>query len=645
MTTRSFRTLSALLVLGLLAVLLPFGASAPAQGSSDFTISGKGWGHGVGMSQYGAYGRASDGQSYQQILDFYYPGTSLQTQTMPADLRVLLATTGSTTVTPTGGATSIWAGDTKIFKETTTQPITVTRNGSKFNITHGGSSLCPSGGCAVDHVHVDFKNGNPAKVSATGRSYSWGRITFTRSSSSMYVVIDRLPMERYLYGLGEMPSSWPAEALKAQAVAARSYALEAVQRRRAASSWTRPWDLYASTQDQAFVGTGQEVAAWTSQVDATAGILATSGGRPIQAFYSSSHGGHSELSSYVFSASLPYLPAQTDSYDSFKNPYDTWSRTYTASQISKWLNAYGDTSVGTLQSISISGNIGASGRTDRADITLTGTSGTKTVSGSRFMVVVNVGTRNDGLGLNSQIMSTLYTVGGSSGGGSGGLPANPLGDLENLGPTLDGRVYASGWSLDGDSDSSVKIHFYMDGSYLISATANQPRSDIESEYERGANRGFDTILPISGTHEVCAYAINQGPGTNVQLGCRTVSASGPPPAAPPPSSGGGDVSPIGYYDRLFAESSGVVRADGWSLDEDAPGSSVRVRFYVNGSYWGSVNASRTRSDVGSYFGLGDNHGWTARLELGGGSFQVCAYAINIGSTAANTDLGCKTVST
>ena len=643
MTIRSYRSLAVVLVMGLCAVLLPFGSTASAQGPDEFTITGRGWGHGVGMSQHGAYGRASDGHSYQDILQFYYPGTGLEAQTMPKNLKILLATTSSTTVTiKTKGQVRV-DGDL-IKKLKAGDKVVVSRNGSKFDITVNGSSICPSGGCAGAHAAVRFKDGTPVPLSATGRSYAWGRFKFRMSTSSMYVILEKVSMRRYIHGLGEMPSSWPAEALKVQAVAARSYAMEAILRRRAAPSWTRPWDLYASTQDQAYVGSGQEVAAWTSQVDATRRIVATSGGQPIQAFYSSSNGGHTEKSSYVFVTSLPYLPAKSDNYDSFNNSFANWSRTYPKAQISKWLNAYGDTSVGTLQSISVSGNIGASGRTDRADITLKGSSGTKTVTGTRFMVVINVGARNDGLGLGSHILSTLFTVKSNSGGGSSGLPSTPLGDFESLKQTKDkSGVRAKGWAIDGDTKAKVKIHFYMDGSFLASATADKKRTDIRAQYDDwGIKRGFNTVLPItSGSHEVCAYAINVGAGSNSQLGCRTISISSSEPAPPQPTpQPTADVSPIGYFDRVVAVGGGVARADGWALDESAPEQSVRIRFYIDGAYWGSVNANKSRPDVGAYTGLGDNHGWSANLEVGGGNHEVCAYAINIGDTAPSTALGC-----
>jgi len=85
---------------------------------------------------------------------------------------------------------------------------------------------------------------------------------------------------------------------------------------------------------------------------------------------------------------------------------------------------------------------------------------------------------------------------------------------------------------------------------------------------------------------------------------------------------------------------GTARADGWALDETAPSESVRVRFYIDGAYWGSVDANKSRPDVGAFTGLGDNHGWSADLAVGAGNHEVCAYAINIGPTAPSTALGC-----
>src|SRR3954465_1205019 len=92
----------ALLVMGLTVGPASGGFTPPAlKGTPQFVISGHGWGHGVGMSQWGAYGYAQNGWAYDKILAHYYPGTDLTSSTVKS-IRVLLANTASVTISSTG---------------------------------------------------------------------------------------------------------------------------------------------------------------------------------------------------------------------------------------------------------------------------------------------------------------------------------------------------------------------------------------------------------------------------------------------------------------------------------------------------------------------------------------------------------------
>ncbi|MCY3578773.1 MAG: SpoIID/LytB domain-containing protein, partial [bacterium] len=228
-------------------------------------------------------------------------------------------------------------------------------------------------------------------------------------TSEFYVILDSLSVETYLRGVAESHMNWPLTAHEAQAIAARSYATATLQERRASSSWTRPFDLYSTVWDQAFVGDTREKHAdagtWLQAVANTAGQVLFYEGAPIRAFYHASNGGHTERSGYVFYAELPYLPAKPDPFDPQHSPYASWERVYTVREFNQWLNNHSDTAVGRLQSIEITGGTGASGRVDEAAIRITGTSRTVTVTGSRLQSRINTAARERG---QKQLLSTKF---------------------------------------------------------------------------------------------------------------------------------------------------------------------------------------------------------------------------------------------
>lgn len=626
-------------------------------GAADdaYTFSGKGWGHGVGMSQWGAFSRAEAGQSSQQILAAYYPGTRLETSTMPGDIRVLLSTTNSVTFTPTGQLT-ILDHDVPISVAPPGSSVRVAVSGSRtYSITVNGANVCP-GPCSSNHLHLRFSQGQPVKVSSTGFSYKWGELSVRwTASGQLWTIIDGLTMQQYLYGLAEVPPEWPNAALDAQAIAGRSFAMATIERRRNSSSWTSPFDLYSSVQDQAYAGTNQEVARWKSAVDRTIQRIVTYDGEVIEAFYSASHGGHSEDSGYVFANSFSYLPAKPDPFDTIDDPNATWTRTYSTADLSRWLGRYGDTSVGTVTGFSISGNIGKSGRLDKANITITGTKGTRTVTGSRFMAVVNDGIRVDGGGYDRRLLSTWFSIQGAAvappgGGGGGGTPVNqpvasptpaptPVPDSVPSRGWFDraGRagtdIAVAGWALDPDTPNvPVQVEIFVDGVFRTAVTASSNRPDVAEAFGTGGRHGFSTRVAVPpGTHTVCVEAKSSGrTSPDTSLGCKTVAFT--------------DAPPVGWLDRALPGSGGVNLA-GWAADGDDPGASVRIRVWVNGALAAETTAASNRPDVDAATGLGANHGFSLFAPTGPGTNSVCVYARNIGTSAGDTLLGCRTVDT
>jgi stage II sporulation protein D len=287
------------------------GSAAPVQQAPAvsvpapvFTISGRGFGHGVGMSQYGALGMAQAGIDYSAILAHYYPGTELGAAPV-ARVRVLLAE----------GRRSV--------RVASAAPFTVRDAGGVTRELAAGSHALDASlrvqmpaGPVVLRAPLLFSPG-AAPLQLDGRSYR-GTLELAAVRGGLRIV-NAVPLEQYLFGVvpREVPSRWPDEALKAQAVAARSYAL-AVRR-------SGPFDLYADVRSQVYGGIGAEHPSTTAAVLATAGEVLLYGGRVATTFYFSTSGGRTANVADVWptSAPVPYLVSVEDPYDAV-SPHHAW---------------------------------------------------------------------------------------------------------------------------------------------------------------------------------------------------------------------------------------------------------------------------------------------------------------------------------
>ncbi|MGB1490426.1 MAG: hypothetical protein ACPG7Y_09800, partial [Acidimicrobiales bacterium] len=119
-----------------LSLITAFTPTALADEDPMITIEGNGWGHGVGMSQYGAYGRALDGYNAQEILQFYFPNTELvASQSVPDDLTIHLFSGEGATIT-TSGTVSLRNSTDEIFKTIENPSIlSVSRINSSLSIS------------------------------------------------------------------------------------------------------------------------------------------------------------------------------------------------------------------------------------------------------------------------------------------------------------------------------------------------------------------------------------------------------------------------------------------------------------------------------------------------------------------------------
>jgi stage II sporulation protein D len=235
------------LTLVLMATLLAVAPSTPGQAAEDFTFYGAGWGHGLGMSQYGAYGLALDGWGYKRILRHFYRGTSVgKAPSSPSKLRVGLVHGKHTIhVEAVGGPVRLRVGST-------TGPVVggsaipegqawrvQSRPSGAFRVLNaaGGSVGGHLWGSTSKDLFVTYTgSGSKVAISEAGNTYNRGHLEFGlyrgEGCSSDYCerLVALLAPQQYLYGLAEVPNSWPADARKAQAVAARTYAFEKVGR-------------------------------------------------------------------------------------------------------------------------------------------------------------------------------------------------------------------------------------------------------------------------------------------------------------------------------------------------------------------------------------------------------------------------------
>lgn len=373
------------------------------------TVYGRGYGHGVGLSQYGAKGRALDGQTAAQILAHYYAGTSIATTTNLAVRVLVLSGFAATSTNPAViyGRGASWSidGVVKTFPADARLRFIPTVSGTtttwKVLVTAADGSTLYSA-ASPSSIRVRSGAGTTLQLWSTPSAYDRfrgvlrliGRIDGTSTVN----VVNELPMESYLMGVvpAEISASWPVESIKAQTIAARSYAEYRLH------PTTGTFDVYNDTRSQVYLGFLAEKSATNAAVTATAGkVLRSSTGAKVTALFHSAGGGGTENNENVFVSATgakvagvySYLRGSMDrradgtAYDD-SSPYATWqTKTYTLAQIQAWFAADSRSNVGTLVAIDLR-NRGVSGRL--ISVTLIGADGTtKSVSGDVFRSIFN----------------------------------------------------------------------------------------------------------------------------------------------------------------------------------------------------------------------------------------------------------------
>lgn len=319
---------------------------------TDFRFFGSGYGHGVGMSQIGARGQALESKTAIEILNYYYPGTAVTAYPDNQLIRVNIANlVSSVTLNAVGsiGEIRLYQGDIPLSESP--EPFGIYPGDTTALFTNFAGSVVP----ALSSPTAKYAAINPAPAwtvrwdsatttalltnGATATQYKYGQIVFksvTNLLSSYLAVTNTLRLhDEYLYGLGEVPSSWPAAALEAQVIAARTYALGKLSRLRVECDC----NIYNTTVDQNFVGYAKETEAiygikWREAVDRTFvdennALVVTLEGKPIQAFYFSSSGGVTQNVVDVWGSPLPYLTGVPDPWSldpTINRRYALWSR-------------------------------------------------------------------------------------------------------------------------------------------------------------------------------------------------------------------------------------------------------------------------------------------------------------------------------
>ncbi|HEY6797944.1 MAG TPA: SpoIID/LytB domain-containing protein, partial [Kineosporiaceae bacterium] len=342
----------------------------PGSGVTDglVTVTGSGFGHGVGMSQYGAYGMARAGASAPEILRHYFTGTTVEGYPDAVDARVNVVDRGTrvalstVALAPGGGRFELLPSDGAPVQLAAGDVAVVTPQGDVLAVAvtraDGTASTFASGALGVRWSGARAMPG-PASVLQVdsrgavtkSRQYRWGSLSLASLRRGGEARIEANALldlhDEYLRGIAEVPSGWPDAALQAQVVAARNYALTHVGHPLAGCGGCVLWDdtrsqVYRGWEHESEPGGRRWLAAVTAtQTSRTRGLAVLYQGAPITAYYSSSTGGRTRDAASVWGSAVPYLRSVDDrwSRDAAINPrYAAWTRTV---PVSRLLAAFG----------------------------------------------------------------------------------------------------------------------------------------------------------------------------------------------------------------------------------------------------------------------------------------------------------------
>ncbi|HEV8469943.1 MAG TPA: SpoIID/LytB domain-containing protein [Candidatus Limnocylindria bacterium] len=373
------------------------------------TFYGKGWGHGIGLSQWGAQGWAEGAAGVrltgEQIVAKYFPGAHLGSQPISKPFRVLLSAPSTACIARTiwdvarmeseGGMRLVNDADPSVvyFDAAPSQPLRFTTYGSTLIATDQWSGRRVYIGEDIVTL-VPTQWWDPIYIDQKGLGYRGNVQVQVRDEGNLRVV-NYVSSDDYMRGTlpGEMPGDWEMEALRAQAITARTYAAW-----RQATAGDRTWDVRDDTADQCYGGRSFESPRTSAAVESTPAQILTYAGKPIRALFSSAHGGISENVGCLLDAERvgttwkcadgwPYLaivddPAEVAAYDARgQNPYGLWSRFVPGDVIREQIIEDYGVDIGDF--VSMEFNLSPGGRP--ISVLVRGTGGWVDLKGDRFL--------------------------------------------------------------------------------------------------------------------------------------------------------------------------------------------------------------------------------------------------------------------
>jgi stage II sporulation protein D len=369
-----------------LLVVVP-AAARPKGPAGGFTFHGSGYGHGIGIGQFGMLGLAKKGWAAKRIVRHYYSKVDVgPKQPARPDIRVgLLQSVGSVKLIAAHGGFTLSLQSGQVIDSVAAgarRTLEVTAD-KRFRITRPDGSVVGDAewGGPADPVVAAREGDARIRVAEWGHEIGHGLLRFEVASEGRGHLVAVMPVEDYVLGIAEVPSSWPQAALGAQAIAARTYAYWRLEGAMRAGCGC---DVLSTVADQNYVGWDKLAAAggdrWAKAVRDMERTVATYLGAPIYAAYSSSSGGYTEDIEKVWpgSSPLPYLRGVCDpADDTASNPSRFWQASFAPSQVTGGLEPYtGD--IGAVTGFT-DWQLGVSGRVTR--VTVVGSQGSQVIDG------------------------------------------------------------------------------------------------------------------------------------------------------------------------------------------------------------------------------------------------------------------------
>ena len=323
----------------------------PAQGvPNEWIIVGSGWGHGVGLSQYGALGQALDGKSWQDILAHYYPGTNLTES--PSDKQITVGLSQDKTavfvrldklsedaqleVSIDGNAVATLGSGTVIRVESNSNAI-VSSGGADGRAEARGSGKKVSFRISTGSGLINTNSGSPdtnagSSLATPGHRYKYGILNVVYGGDNdgrpdLYTSISMRLADEYLLGIGEMSSTWNKAALVAQVVASRSYGLG---KSNSGLRGNCGCHIYNNATDQVYVGYSKESDAWRDAVNSAVTssnqpAVLTYGGKAVTAYFASSTGGRTMSTMDAWGGNVSWSQSVDDNWSiNARNPNARW---------------------------------------------------------------------------------------------------------------------------------------------------------------------------------------------------------------------------------------------------------------------------------------------------------------------------------